>query len=728
MKSSVSWLTGNGPDAECSDAEVEGSAEAESATVLIVDDDARLRHSVRDLLLAYGFRCHSADSGGQALEMLSEREIDIMLLDLNMPGMDGQQVMVQAAERFPETAVIVLSGETTFESATEALRRGALDFLRKPCAPDELYRVLNSVLHKRDLEHEVQVMQRRLEASEQRYRFIVDNSPDIIYMLDEKGRFSFVNERIGSLLGYSREELLGRHHLGLVHPEDREKARFAFAERRTGRRASTNVELRLLCHDRRLPYRHLESRSIPVELSAIGIYSDSKDGVYRGTYGVLRDISERKRAEELITFQLHHDLLTKLPNRALFQDRLELALSRARRNQSLLAVMYLDMDRFKVINDSLGHLAGDRLLQVVASRLRSCLRGSDTLARVGGDEFNLLLPDIAGRDDAAMIARKILDQLKAPVVIDGYEVFVSFSIGIALYPEDGKSMNELVKNADMAMYHIKGRGKNGFEFFSDNMKGIFRQQATIESGIRTALKERQFELYFQPQVDICSGRVWGMEALIRWHHPERGVILPDEFVPVAEETGLITEIGDWVLEEACRELREWQRGGFPEAVLAINLSAAQLVQADFESGILEALKRNGLSGDRLELEITENVLMQEMDQAASRLQLLAAQGVRIAVDDFGIGYSSLGYLQALPLHTLKIDRSFISDIQSPDDRSSIVTAIFAMARELELEVVAEGVENEEQAAYLRRLHCSRAQGFLLGYPVTAEKARALLQR
>ena len=463
----------------------------------------------------------------------------------------------------------------------------------------------------------------------------------------------------------------------------------------------------------------------------MGVYKDAEGQSAKrlvGIYGVARDISERKRAEEIINYQLYHDLLTKLPNRALFRDRLNLAISQARRNDSRLAVMYLDMDRFKIINDSLGHLAGDQLLQMVATRLHGCLRDSDTLARVGGDEFNLLVTDIAGRADAGMIADKMLEKLRQPLLLEGYEVFVSFSIGISLFPDDGRTVDALIKNADRAMYYTKGHGKNGYEFFSGNMKGIFKQYLSMENGLRKALEERQFELFYQPQIDVCDGRVCGMEALLRWRHPQRGLIMPDEFILLAEECGLIIDIDRWVLDAACAELRRWIDAGARGMMLAVNTSATQLAQPDFEGKVLDTLQRHGIPGRQLELEITENILMQDMDQAVSRLKRLAGHGVRVAVDDFGIGYSSLGYLQALPLNTLKIDRSFINAIQSAKDVNSIVTAIFAMAKEMKLEVVAEGVENDAQIEFLRKLSCPKAQGFMLGKPLQAAEARQLLRR
>ena len=733
MTTSASWLGARfSPLIDERHGEVADTSDNAGSKVLVVDDEVRMRSSVGDLLQAYGHQCELAAGGEEALGLLSTGSIDLMLLDLNMPGIDGYQVMREVKENYPDTDVIVVSGETTFESATEALRCGAQDFLRKPYAPEELIRIVGNTLRKRSLERNIRDMNRCLEASEHRYRFIVNNSPDIIYMLDNRGHFVFLNDRIKTILGYETDELLGKHYSDFVHKDDLDKAMYVFDERRTGARASHNIEFRLLCKGSSLPFRYFESRSITIELSAMGVYAeqeaDQKEA-FVGTYGVVRDISERKRAEEVINFQLYHDLLTKLPNRALFRDRLNLAISQAKRSKSKLAVMFLDMDRFKVINDSLGHLAGDQLLQTIALRLSSCLRDGDTLARVGGDEFNLLVPGINGRDDAAMVARKIMERLKEPVVLDGYEVFVSFSIGIAIFPEDGQTIDVLVKNSDMAMYHTKTHGKNGYEFFADNMKAAFHRQLSMENGIRKALEKKEFELFYQPQVDVMEGRVCGMEALIRWNHPERGVLLPDQFIPLSEETGLIVEIGNWVLDSACRELKAWRLQGVSDDVqMAVNISAAQLMQPEFERTVLDIMAKHGVSGRQLELEITENILMQDMDQAVSKFQQLAANGVRVAVDDFGIGYSSLSYLHSLPLNTLKIDRSFISGVQAAKDRSSIVTAVLAMARELNLEVVVEGVERKAQVDYLRRLECSKAQGFFLGRPGPSEEIRELLRK
>lgn len=732
MKSTESWLGSELlPELPGNEERVARSGKTELAKILVVDDEVRMRESVRDLLQAYGHASVIAANGHIALDILRANPIELVLLDLNMPEISGLEFLELLKTDFADVDVVIVSGEATFANATEALRNGVSDFLRKPYNPVELLGIIENVLKKRSLEREFRQVHQKLEASEYRYRFIVDNSPDIIYMLDEAGYFCFVNDRISQLLDYKKDELIGRHYSELVHEEDLEKAKYAFAERRTGDRASRNVEFRLRCRDNSQPSRYFESRSVSVELNSMGIYRECDNDnakCYVGTYGVARDISERKRAEEIINFQLYHDLLTQLPNRALLRDRLGLAISQARRSGNQLALMYLDMDRFKVINDSLGHVAGDQLLQTVANRLRNCLRDSDTLARVGGDEFNLLVPEVTGRVDVIRLVEKVLANLKAPIFIDGVEVFVSFSIGIALFPDNGESMDALIKHADIAMYHVKRHGKDGYEFFSNDMKGSADQHLSLDTGLRRAIDEQQLQVYFQPQIELQTGRVSGMEALLRWKHPEVGNISPTEFIPVAEESGLINEIGLWVMDASCAELSKWRKAGHDQIKLAVNVSSKQLAQADFEQQVFEVLERHGVPGSALELEITENVLIQDMDQVVNKLRQLHAAGICIAVDDFGIGYSSLGYLQSLPLSTLKIDRSFVSGIRATSSRNSIVTAIIAMAKELGLDIIAEGVETEIQHQQLKRLGCPNAQGFLFGRPMPKEQVGLFLKK
>jgi diguanylate cyclase (GGDEF)-like protein/PAS domain S-box-containing protein len=712
-------------DAEKRRIEAAGRRPRRNTSILLVDDEPRLCDSLKTLLEVNGFCCSVAYSGERAIEILGESSFDLMLLDLKMPGVDGHEVMDYARSNCPHTDVIVVSGETTFEEATWALHHGAHDFLRKPYVMDELLHSVGNAVKKRHLERVNRHMQKQLAHSEHCHRFVVNNSPDIIYMLDQEGRFHFVNERATMLLGYSVAELIGMHYSDIVHPEDMEIARLAFEEQSTGRRGVRNIEFRILCKDG-------ESKGdskIVVEQCAIGLYEEPDIGVderFNGTYGVIRDITDRRKAEETIQFQLYHDLLTTLPNRALFRDRLEMALSQAKRNGEELAVLFLDLDGFKIINDSLGHLSGDELLQAVALRLRNCLRESDTLARVGGDEFNILLPQIGRRKDISDITDEIIEVLKAPFLIDNQELHISVSIGVACYPDDGRSIEALIKNADLAMYHIKGRGKNGCQFFSDQPSSTTSSKLPLEQGLRRALEDEQFTLHFQPQQELSSGRIVGAEALIRWQHPEKGTILPCDFICLAEETGLISEIGEWVLNAACAEFARLRKMGLPPLRISVNISAAQLYREDFVKMVLAVLRRYHMPGEYLELEITENLLMKDMEHVVQKLLQLTAHKVRIAVDDFGTGYSSLSYLQTLPLTTLKVDCSFVRNIESLDEQHSIVNAIVALGKGLGLDIIAEGVERAVQLQYLRNLDCAQIQGFLFSPPLPAEELSELL--
>ncbi len=699
------------------------------ATLLVVDDEPRMLNSLRDLISINGYKVLTALGGREAVTRLEESNIDLMLLDLKMPGFSGHQVMDYVEEKNLDTTVVVVSGETSFDAMSQVLRRRAYDYLKKPYAPDELLQTVENALHQRHLQKQNQTIEFKLKESERLHRYMVNSSPDIIYMLDKEGRFTFVNDRIVQLLGYRKDELVGQHYSDLVYFEDIEQARYVFNERRTDERIARNVELRLKCKDPDSAPKHFETNTVPIELSATGVYhGNEEDREYLGTYGVARDVTDRKEAERTINFQAYHDLLTQLPNRALFKDRLNLALAQTKRSSQRLAVMFLDLDRFKLVNDTLGHICGDELLQAVSHRLQECLREGDTLARFGGDEFTLLLPQIYGQEDAEAIAKKIIAKLRDPFFIEGHELYVTISIGIAMYPHDGTSMEMLVKNADIAMYCIKGRGSNDYQFFSSEMNNVSVARLSLERDMRKAMENDQFTLYYQPQVDVASGRIVAMEALIRWEHPDRGLIPPSEFVAVAEETGLIMQLGEWALRTACETLRSWQIDGIIDVRMAVNLSALQVEHKNFVDHIIREVKRNSLIGENLEVEITENLIMQDMDNTIQKLIKLNEYGVKVAIDDFGTGYSSLSYLQRLPIHTVKIDRSFVHEIKSQPDDACIVNAIIAMAKGLKLNLIAEGVETAEQFNYLRDQGCTEVQGFMFGHPMTEQDARKILQQ
>ena len=718
-----------GSERQASSSEIEGGKRLKHA-ILIVDDKPELLNSLHQLLRIHGYEADKALGGALALEALDARHYDVVLLDLIMPGVSGHDVLDYAAREGIESKIIVVSGDSSFSGVKHALHCGAFDFVKKPYEAGELITTMETALRQCELEDQNHEMEEKLKSSEELHRFIVNNSPDLVYMLDRNGCFIFLNERLESLLGYKKEELIGRHYSELVDDDHLEQARNIFNERRMGIRAATNVEMRLKSRLNRRGPRLFHAQSLWMELTAEGVYSDPNERTrdnFVGTYGTARDISERKESQELINFQAYHDLLTHLPNRALLKDRLSLAIAHARRNKRKLAVMFLDLDRFKLVNDTLGHTMGDRLLKAVANRLQSCLRRGDTLARFGGDEFTLLLPEVRTKDDVVVIASKILDRLNAPFVIDGHELFVGASIGISVYPEAGDSEEALIQNADIAMYQVKGRGKNGYQFFSEEMNHSFSTRLSLERELRNGLAQGELKVYYQPQVSLNTGAITGVEALVRWQHPGRGLVQPADFLPLAEETGLILQVDEFVQERAFADVSYWRQKGLGDVKLSVNLSAVQLEKEGFVDRFVSMLARSGLDASAVKLELTENTLMQDMEVIIPKLKELRRLGIQIAIDDFGTGYSSLSYLQQFPIQTLKIDRSFVGDIRADDSDASIINAIVAMADGLKLDLVAEGVENRTQLRYLHSKGCNEGQGFIFSKPVPAGEMSELIR-
>lgn len=438
---------------------------------------------------------------------------------------------------------------------------------------------------------------------------------------------------------------------------------------------------------------------------------------------ILGELESARRQEHFVAT---HDLLTRLPNRQLFHDRLGQALAEARRHGSRAAVLFIDLDRFKFTNDTFGHAVGDRLLQAVAERLRGCVRETDVAARLGGDEFTVILNNVAREEDVSGVAQKVLDQLSEPFEVDGNEFFITASIGISMYPCDGGDTEALVKNADTAMYRAKSTGKNRFQFYLPEMNERALERMDLERSLRTALDRDEFVLYYQPQVDIRTGCIVGMEALIRWEHPRLGLLTPGRFVGLAEETGLIVPIGDWVLRTACAQVREWLDQGLPQIPVAVNISARQFQHHDPVAAVRRALEETRLDPEFLELELTESVLMNDATMAAESLLALKRLGTRISIDDFGTGYSSLAYLTRFPLEKLKIDRAFIQTITLDRQDRAVTSAIIALAHSLDLKPVAEGVETVEQLNTLRALNCDRIQGYFFSKPLTPSAATRLL--
>ena len=550
---------------------------------------------------------------------------------------------------------------------------------------------------------------------------MLDRSPDLVFLLGADGRFLFINDAVERLLGYRKDSLIGEHYSRIVLEDDLELARNLFTER-SGE--VEEAELRLCLHPSRAGPRPVQSTTVWTEIKVSHL-----DGADSGlACATARDISERREAQESLVFHAHHDWLTHLPNRVLLDDRLDLAVAQAQRDSQGLAVIFLDLDRFKLVNDQYGHTVGDRLLQAVAKRLRSCLGQGDTISRFGGDEFALLLPDIFAKRDAVAVVRRVVRRIRNPFIVDGNELNVSASIGVAMYPEAGSTAEALVQSADIAMYHVKNRGGNGYRFFAGAMNRRLSRRFTMERDLRTALAEDALSVYYQPRVHLETGTIVGVEALARWDRPSEsspgGIVEANAFLPVAEETGLISQIDAWVQRRAFEDAARWRDEGF-KPCLSVNASAHQIEGGDFVQHIDELLRATGLPPYAVALEITEETLTRDIEAAVPKLDYLRRRGVRIVIDDFGAGYSSLSHLRRFPIDALKLDRRFVSGIDS--GYTNIVEAIAGIAHGLRLDLMAEGVETQRQFAYLREHGCMEAQGFLFSRPIPADEMAAVLR-
>ena len=558
---------------------------------------------------------------------------------------------------------------------------------------------------------------------------VLEAAPDALVIVDDAGTILRTNGAAEELFGHDRSDLVGRPVEVLV-PSRYHSAHVAH-------RADYQGELRRrpMGHGPELYGLRKDGTEFPVEISLSPL--PARGGTL--VIAAIRDISARKRAEAErdhlvreralyaeISRLARQDSLTGLPNRTLLSDRLTTAIASAYRHGHQLAVLFLDLDRFKPVNDSLGHGAGDRLLQSVANRLTASVRGTDTVSRQGGDEFVILLWEIQHRDDVAAVAAKIIEGVSGPHLVGKHELHVTASIGIAVYPDDGADAETLIKNADIAVYHAKDSGRDNYKFFTEEMNARVVERQVLQGHLRGALERREFLLHYQPKIDLETGAMIGAEALIRWQHPVLGLVAPERFVPVAEETGLIVQIGQWVLREACRQAREWQANGLAAIPIAVNISALEFRSKVFIARVAEVLAQTGLEPRFLELELTESVLMESGPSTAAVLNELKAMGIRLAVDDFGTGYSSLSYLMQFPIDTLKVDQSFIRQVAGDTQGSPIITAVISMGKSLNCRVIAEGIETAEQLAFLRAQHCEEGQGFHFSPPLEARRFATLL--
>ncbi len=703
-------------------------APAESLVrILVVDDEPSLRRSIAAVLQASDRLIDDCGSVAETLARLNTRSFDLLIVDYRLPDATGLAVMDWLISNDRRESIIMISGEESVDAAIGALRRGADDFLLKPYNLDQLRRAVGNAILKRQLERNSRVNQQRLQSSEQMHRYLVEHSLDLIYTLDAEGRFNYLNLRIESLLGHPRNALIGRHYTEIIHPEDLERARYAFNERRTGNRATCNVELRLA----RNPYGSGDDdqRNDPVTiaLNAMGIYnrSDSRAPAhYAGTYGAARSLPA-PRSNDTPQPPNHRDPLTQLPNHELFRDRLDLAITQAKRRKGLIGVMLIDIDHFKQVNEAHGQAEGDTLLRAAALRLRQCLRRGDTLTRHRSDAFIVLLPDIGTHQNARAIAEKILLAFRQPMPLGDGEAEITISIGVALHPEDGASADDLIQHASVAMHQSKGHGRNAFSFFSPDMHASYRTRVSLENDLRRAIAQHEFELHYQPLVSLSRDRITAVEALVRWRHPTHGLVAPSRFIHFAEETGVIHEISRWVLETGCAQLAVWLRQ-FPDLRLTTNLSSRDFDESDLADTVSRALSSNGLAAASLELEITENLLLENSGRIAPRLHDLRELGVGVAIHDFGTGCSSLASLQRCGVTRLKIDRSFVKDINGSGSHP-IVNAIAGIAHGFDIRLAAEGIERDEQMNALEHLGCDEMQGFLFSRPVDADATTRLLR-
>ena len=558
-----------------------------------------------------------------------------------------------------------------------------------------------------------------LRASEERFRALVQHAADVILVLEVDGTVRHVSPAVRSVLGYDPDRLVGTLGWTLVHEGDAQAAQTFHAELLDTRGGSRSVELR---------WQHREGSWRWLEVKGTNLLHQPE---VRGIVLNARDISRHKSLEQQLVQRALHDQLTGLPNRMLFMDRLEQALERCARRGKFAAVLFLDLDRFKLVNDNLGHDRGDQLLVQVAERLRTCLRRVDTIARIGGDEFTVLLEEVGSAGDASLVADRIIEAFRGSFRIESQEIFVGTSIGIALgAPDQGTTAQGLLRNADIAMYRAKANGRACFEVFKSSMRETVRGRLKMETELRRALDRGELRLHYQPQVDLRTARIVGLEALVRWEHPERGLVPPGSFIPIAEETGLILPIGRWVLETACRQAATWRHDpeiGF-ELVMAVNLSPRQFRHPRLVAEVGQVLAESGLEAAGLEIEITEGTAMGDADATVKTLEHLKGIGIRLAIDDFGTGYSSLSYLKRFPIDVLKVDRSFVAGLPANRGDAAIVRAVVGLTRALGLKAVAEGVETQDQLAELRGLGCDQGQGYFFGRPTPTEVADAVLRR
>ena len=685
--------------------------ERDKPLILVVDDELVGRIYIESALLNEGYGVITAENGQQALTLTIEHTPDMIVMDVMMPVMDGYEASKAIREREKQlhVPILMLTGLDDIDSIEKSFDAGATDFIVKP---------VNLAIFKQRVRYGLKSRETDLELY--RHQLRQAHAHKVARMgywdWDIETNQLYWSDEVYDLLSVSQDEFRDNHEafLARVHHDDLNKIRQA-TRQSLKYSQPYSVEHRVIRPDNefQVVYQHAEL-----------IKNDA--GKIIRMLGILQDITERHLAQEKIQYQAFFDSLTDLPNRTLFHNRLDHALRMSGRTAQRVAVFIIDLDRFKNINDSLGHEIGDSFLHSVANHLKKSTRSTDTLARLGGDEFALVIEGVKTHEDVIEVANKVLDVLSRTHYVHGNELISTSSIGIAVSSLDNVDKESLIKQADLAMHHAKQTGGNRFCFYNEEMKSLAHQSLILEKELRQALEKDELVVYYQPKICVRSGKIKGMEALIRWQHPEKGLVPPFDFIPVAEETGLIVPIGKWVLEEACRQTIKWHQQGFRDLVVSVNVSVRQFHHQDFINEVYSALENSGIEPKYLDLEITESCTMNNIETAIRTLNTFRKMGLSISMDDFGTGFSSLSFLNQLPLDTLKVDRAFIKDINANGEHGELARLIITMAKSLCLSVVAEGVENQDHLDFLKQNDCDEYQGYFASPPVPAEKFELLL--
>lgn len=686
---------------------MENAQNVQEDLILVVDDDPTLRMLARATLEKSGFRVEEAEDGEEALKKFIRHHPAVIMMDVEMPKLNGYETCkrIRADAIGAHVPVLMVTGLEDIESVNRAYSAGATDFLPKPINWPLISHRVRYVLRASRTYQE-------LRTSEAKNNALLNAMPDTLFVIRRNG--DIVNFLAGNEAATLPEPRGDQLNIREYLPEEIAARWFDAIMRVISDGKAQQIEFAL----------HQNNQDCHYELQMVPYLNDL-------TLAIVREISDRKRTEEKVHRLAYFDTLTGLPNRQLFHQQLSGAIERAGKNGTNVAAVYIDLDNFKRINDTLGHSFGDVVLKTIATRLDSCIRTDDCvsradsdksdmrLARLGGDEFVAILQDLESDEDAVAVADRIRNELTRPVEHLGHEFVVTSSIGVSLYPRDGDDMDTLLKNADVAMYQAKSAGRNSVRFYSGTMSLRSLERLELENGLRYAIQRNELDLHYQPKIDLETGGLVGVEALLRWNHPERGNIPPSNFIPLAEECGLISTLGEWVLRKACRQVKLWQDRYQQNINIAVNVSSQQFFNSDLANIVLKEVFDAGLSPSSLQLELTETILMNDVNETIAILNKLKQAGTSLAMDDFGTGYSSLSYLKRLPLDTLKIDRSFVMDLETNRENAAICAAIIAMAHNLDLLVVAEGVETAAQRDYLKSQDCDQIQGYLISRPLPA---------